>query len=436
MAGSDNDRGERMKTVKFLYGHTTFDLDVPDDTPVLTSHVDQLKSDKSGPEIVKEAMEHPIDSPRLYELAAGKPDCTIIISDHTRPVPSKDILPAMIAELRQGSPDIKITLLVATGFHRPTTIDELKNKLGDDLYNEFKDNIVVHDAHDPSKNAKVGQLPSGPDCIIDKVALNASLLIAEGFIEPHFFAGFSGGRKSVLPGICDAVTVMGNHCGEFIASPYARTGILDKNPIHEDMVAAAEMAKLAFICNVVIDEDKKTVAAFAGDFKAAHYKGVDFLNGYCKVKPVPADIVITTNGGYPLDQNAYQCPKGMSAAEATVKDGGVIIMLATCEDGHGGESYYHSIADAPTADAFFQQCVNTPQVETLPDQWCAQIWCRILRKYTVLFVGNKEQKQLLTDLKVQYFETLDEAYAKARELKGADASLTCIPNGVSVVVAD
>ena len=294
-----------MKTVNFLYGRTTFDLEVPDDTPVLTSNVDALKSDKDGYEIVKEAMDHPIDSPHLYELAKGKPDCTIIISDHTRPVPSQDILPHMIRELRCGNPDIKITLLVATGFHRPTTVEELKGKLGDALYEEFKDNIIVHDAHDPSKNIKIGNLPSGPDCIIDKVAYNASLLVSEGFIEAHFFAGFSGGRKSVLPGICDAVTVMGNHCGEFIASPYARTGILDKNPIHEDMVAAAEMAKLAFICNVVIDEDKKTVAAFAGNFKTAHRKGVDFLSGYCAVKPAPADIVITTNGGYPLDQNAY-----------------------------------------------------------------------------------------------------------------------------------
>ena len=341
-----------MKTVNFLYGRTTFDLEVPDDTPVLTSNVDALKSDKDGYEIVKEAMDHPIDSPHLYELAKGKPDCTIIISDHTRPVPSQDILPHMIRELRCGNPDIKITLLVATGFHRPTTVEELKGKLGDALYEEFKDNIVVHDAHDPSKNIKVGNLPSGPDCIIDKVAYNASLLVAEGF------------------------------------------------------------------------------------FKTAHRKGVDFLSGYCAVKPAPADIVITTNGGYPLDQNAYQCPKGMSAAEATVNDGGVIIMLATCQDGHGGESYYHSIADAESADAFFQQCLHTPQVETLPDQWCAQIWCRIVRKYKVLFVADKAQEQLIRDLKVEYFETLDEAYARARELKGPDATLTCIPNGVSVVVKD
>jgi len=425
-----------MKTVNFLYGQTAFSLDVPDDTPVLTSHVDELKSDKPGMAIVEEALQHPIDSPLLSELAKGKPDCTIIISDHTRPVPSQDILPPMIAQLRQGNPDIKITLLVATGYHRPTTVEELRGKLGDSLYEEFKDNIVVHNAHDPSTNVKVGVLPSGPDCIIDKVAASASLLVSEGFIEPHFFAGFSGGRKSILPGVADAVTVMGNHCSKFIDSPYARTGIIDKNPIHEDMVAAAKMAKLVFICNVVIDEDKKTVAAFAGNLETAHRQGVDFLSRYCVVKPAPADIVITTNGGYPLDQNAYQCPKGLSAGEATVKEGGCIIMLATCSDGTGGDSYYHSIADAESVDAFYQQCLATAQEDTVPDQWCSQIWCRILRKHKVFFVADKEQKDMVNGLKAEYCETLDEAYAKARALMGENASLTCIPNGVSVVVKD
>jgi len=177
-----------MKTVKFSYANTTQDLQVPDDTPVLTSKVEQLTSDRTGLDIVREAMENPIDSPRLSELAKGKDNCVIIISDHTRPVPSKDILPNMIRELREGSPDIKIKLLVATGFHRPTSIEELKNKLGDALYEEFKDDIVVHDAHDPSRNVKVGSLPSGPDCIIDKLAMETQLLVAEGFIEPHFFA--------------------------------------------------------------------------------------------------------------------------------------------------------------------------------------------------------------------------------------------------------
>lgn len=413
------------------------DLEVPDDTPVLTSNIDQLKSSRNGSEIVKEAMDHPIDSPHLYELAKGKKDATIIISDHTRPVPSRDILPHMIRELRQGNPDIQITLLVATGFHRPTSADELRNKLGEELYGEFRDHIVVHDAHDPSKNVKIGVLPSGPDLIIDKVARDASLLVAEGFIEPHFFAGFSGGRKSVLPGVCDAVTVMGNHCSKFIDSPYARTGILDNNPIHVDMIAAAKMAKLAYIVNVVIDENKKTVAAFAGNMESAHRQGCDFIASYVAVKPQPADIVITTNGGYPLDQNAYQSPKGMTAGEATLKEGGVLIMLASCSDGTGGDSFYHLIADQPTVQAFYDQCLATKQEDTVADQWCAQILARVcLKASRVIFVANPDQKEMIEGLKMTYAPDLATAYKMAREIKGENASLTCIPNGISVVVRD
>ena len=410
------------------------DLSVPDDTPVLTSRVDELASTKDGAEIVREAMEHPIGSPRLSELAKGKPDCVIIISDHTRPVPSPDILPNMIRELREGNPDIRITFLVATGFHRPTSAEELKGKLGEAFYEEWKDHIVVHDAHDPATNVKVGVLPSGPDCILDRLAVETSLLVSEGFIEPHFFAGFSGGRKSILPGIADAVTVMGNHCSKFIDDPCSRTGVLDHNPMHEDMVAAARMAKLAYIVNVVIDEKKKTVAAFAGDFDKAHRKGCDFIADYVCVKPQYADIVITTNGGYPLDQNAYQSPKGMTAAEATVNEGGVIIMLASCLDGTGGDFFYHIIADEPDIETAYRKFLATPQEETRPDQWCSQILARIARKYTVIFVADPSQKEMIEGLKLIYAPDLDTAYRKARELKGEDASLTCIPNGISVVV--
>ena len=284
---------------------------------LLTSRVDQLKSSKPGRQLVEEAMAHPIGSRPLWELAAGKKTCTIIISDHTRPVPSKDILPPMLAQLRRGNPDIQVTLLVATGFHRPTTTLELEAKLGPEIAGREK--ILVHDAFDPVSNVEIGILPSGAPLVLDRAAVETDLLIAEGFIEPHFFAGFSGGRKSVLPGVCDKTTVLGNHCGEFIASPYARTGILEGNPLHTDMVAAAEMAKLKFIVNVIIDDDKKTVAAFAGDFRAAHEAGVAFLRPYCEVKAVPGDIVITSNGGAPLDQNIYQSVKGLTAAEASAR---------------------------------------------------------------------------------------------------------------------
>ena len=399
---------------------------------VLTSRIDQLKSEKPGIELVREAMAAPIGSAPLSQLAAGKKTCTIIISDHTRPVPSRDILPPMLEALRQGSPEIDITLLVATGFHRPTTLDELKAKLGEEIASREK--IVVHDAFDPDSNVQIGILPSGAPLVIDRAAVETDLLISEGFIEPHFFAGFSGGRKSVLPGVCDRVTVLGNHCGEFIASPYARTGILEGNPLHRDMVAAAEMAKLAFIVNVVIDDDKKTVAAFAGDFKEAHAAGVAFLRPYCEVQAVPGDIVITSNGGAPLDQNIYQSVKGLTAAEASAKEGAVLIMCAGLADGTGGEGFYQSLKTCESPAAHYAQCVATPQEKTIPDQWESQILARILMKHKVIFVSRPEMEQTLLEMKLLYAPDLATALAMAKQDKGENAAITLIPNGISVMV--
>lgn len=413
------------------YGKTHLSWDGAYDG-LLTSRVDQLKSDKSGRDLVEAAMAAPIGSKRLEELAAGKKTCTIIISDHTRPVPSRDILPHMLKALRQGNPDIQVTLLVATGFHRPTTTDELESKLGPEIAGSEK--IVVHDAFDPASNVEIGVLPSGAPLVIDRVAVETDLLISEGFIEPHFFAGFSGGRKSVLPGVCDKTTVLGNHCGAFIASPYARTGILAGNPLHRDMVAAAELAKLSFIVNVVIDEDKKTVAAFAGDFRAAHEAGVAFLRQFCEVQAVPGDIVVTSNGGAPLDQNIYQSVKGLTAAESSAKEGAVLIMCAELADGTGGEGFYTSLRDCESPAAHFARCAATPQSETIPDQWESQILARILMKHRVIFVSRPEMEQTLREMKLEYAPDLPTALAMAKADKGENAKITLIPNGISVMV--
>ena len=399
---------------------------------VLRSRVEELKSEKTGLELVETALENPIGSQPLHVLAQGKKTCTIIISDHTRPVPSRDILPPVLKELRKGNPDIKVRLLVATGFHRLTTTAELEAKLGKEIAQ--REEIVVHDAFAPQRNVEIGILPSGAPLVIDRAAVETDLLISEGFIEPHFLAGFSGGRKSVLPGVCDKTTVLGNHCGEFIASEYARTGILEGNPLHRDMVAAAEMAKLAFIVNVIIDEDKKTVAAYAGDFREAHAAGVAFLRKYCEVKAVPGDIVITSNGGAPLDQNIYQCVKGLTAAEASAKEGAVLIMCAGLADGHGGEGFYTSLRDCESPAAHFAQCVATPQNQTIPDQWESQILARILMKHKVIFVSPACRKELLEEMKLHWAPDLDTALAMAKAEKGEDAEITIIPNGVSVVV--
>ena len=417
--------------VHIPYGNTQIDFDEKD-AAVLTSAIGELKAVGSGSDIVREAMEHPIDSPRLSELAKGKKNCVIIISDHTRPVPSRDIIPNMLRELREGSPDIEVTLLVATGFHRPTSTAELEAKLGRKIMEECR--IVVHDCRDEASNVQIGVLPSGAPCVIDRLAAETDLLIAEGFIEPHFFAGFSGGRKSVLPGVSDQVTVLGNHCSKFIDSAFSRTGILDGNPIHTDMLAAAKMAKLAYIVNVVIDEEKKTVAAFAGNYETAHRKGCDFLLGYCQVKPQWADIVITSNGGAPLDQNLYQCVKSMTAAEASCNEGGVIIICAECADGHGGEGFYHSLKDCESAGELYAQFMATPQDKTLPDQWESQILARILIHHRVIFVSRPEMKDIIEDMKMFYASSLDEAVNMAKDQ--GKRSMTVIPNGISVIVRD
>lgn len=415
--------------VNIPYGKTAIPFD---DTAaaVLVSKIGELKATRSGREIVRDAMMNPIDSPRLCELARGKKKCTVIISDHTRPVPSRDILPEMFAELEAGSPGIEITLLVATGFHRPTSEAELEAKLGREIMDRCR--IVIHDCRNAESNVQVGVLPSGAPCVIDREAADTELLIAEGFIEPHFFAGFSGGRKSVLPGISDQVTVLGNHCSKFIDSDRSRTGKLDGNPMHEDMLAAAGFAKLAFIVNVIIDEDKKTVAAFAGNYVTAHRRGCDFLLDYARVSPAPADIVITSNGGAPLDQNIYQCVKSMTAAEATCNPGGVIIECVECADGHGGEGFYSSLKDCESPAQLYDSFMATPQDRTIPDQWESQILARILKNFTVIMVTRPELKTMVEEMKMKYASSLDEALSAAKAM--GKESVTVIPNGISVIV--
>ncbi len=399
---------------------------------VICSKIDELQVKRQGIELVREAMAAPIGSKRLEQLAKGKKNAVIIISDHTRPVPSRDIIPLMLEALRKGNPKIDITLLVATGLHRFTEKEELVEKLGEQIVAQEK--IVIHDAFSPEQNVGIGILPSGAELVLDRLAVETELLVAEGFIEPHFFAGFSGGRKSVLPGVCEKTTVLGNHCGAFIDSPRARTGVLEGNPIHEDMIAAGRMAKLAFIVNVVINEEKKTVAAFAGDFMQAHLAGVEFLRPYCQVKPIPGDIVITSNGGAPLDQNVYQCVKSLTAAEATAKEEAVLIICAEVADGVGGDDFYRTLSQCVSPKETYEIFATTPQNETLPDQWQSQIMLRILEKHKVIFVSPPRMERTLREMKMEWCATLEEAIELAKSMRGKDSKITVIPNGISVII--
>ena len=316
---------------------------------------------------------------------------------------------------------------------KETTEAELSEKFGAELYNAEKDNIFVHDAF-KSPLISLGTLPSGCELSVNAMVKDADGVIAEGFIEPHFFAGFSGGRKSVLPGISSASSVMQNHCAKLVGHPNSRTGILEGNPLHEDMVYASKLCKLEYIVNVVIDGEKKVVKCFAGHPEKAHEKGCEFVAEYCHVAPAYADIVMTSNGGYPLDQNVYQSIKSMTAAEASVNDGGVIICVSKCNDGCGGDELYKWFADHKDAAEVASIIKATEPKDTVGDQWMAQILSRIMLKASVIMVTDECSKEIVEGMKMLWCPDIPSAIAKAKELKPNYNGITVIPDGISVIV--
>lgn len=416
------------------YSKSGMKINIPNENliKVLQSKAHDFKPQFSEIEIVKSALDNPIVSQKLEDLVKNKNSMVIITSDHTRPVPSKITLPIMLRKIRKSNPDIDIKIIISTGCHRPSTRDELVYKMGEEIVENEK--IIMHFATDEESMVKVGKLPSGGDLIVNKEIIETDLLIAEGFIEPHFFAGFSGGRKSVLPGVASAKTIMYNHCSEFIDSPYARTGNLENNPIHRDMLYAAKNVNLAFILNVVIDKDKKVIGAFAGDVAKAHKTGCDFVTKLSKVDSVDADIVVSTNGGYPLDQNIYQTVKGMTAAEATCNEGGVIIMVSACNDGHGGQSFYDSVANASSPTEILEKVRKITKERTIPDQWEFQILARILEKFTVIIVTDLCDSNMIENMHMKHASSFDKALKMAFDIKGKFAKVAVIPDGVSVIV--
>lgn len=421
-----------MKTIQVPYykGHMELHISEKNLKAVVTAGGDTFDPGKSETELVREALEHPIGTPKLRKLAKGKNRVTLITSDHTRAVPSRLTLPILLEEIRKGNPDAQITILVATGLHRATTEEEMRSMFGDAIVNH--ENIAVNHAFDPDEFVFMGVLPSGAEFHVNRLAADCDLLVAEGFIEPHFFAGFSGGRKSILPGVCNAATVNENHSYKAIASPWSVTGVLEKNPIHQDMVTAARRVNVQFILNVAQNSEKKIIAAFAGDLEQAHEKGVAFVRGLAQCSPVTGDIVVTSNGGYPLDQNLYQTPKAVATAEACAGEDGVIIMSASCVDGMGG-SFFEKLIVRGTVQEIDDYLSKIPPKETISEQWCAQIYARILKKHKVILVTTYLDRETVEKANMIHASSLDEALETAYRIKGRDAGVVVIPDGVSVL---
>ena len=424
-----------QRTIPIPYYTSTLALHVEEENlkAVLTAKMHGFHAEKSQEQLVLDALEHPVGSPRLRTLAEGKRKIVIVTSDHTRAVPSKITLPLLLKEIRSGNPDADITILIATGLHRPTTEEEQRRMFGDEIVDHEK--IAINNAFAPEQFVELCTLPSGAVFQVNRLAAECDLLVTEGFVEPHFFAGFSGGRKSILPGICSERTVNENHSYKAVSHPRSNSGMLKDNPIHADMLCAAKAVNVQFIFNVALDGEKKIVAAWAGDLEQAHEAGVAFIRQWSQCPVVTGDIVITSNGGYPLDQNLYQSPKAMATAEACAGEDGVIIMCCSCCDGMGG-AHFGQLIQRGTPDEIDRYLSSIPPEKTIPEQWCTQVCVRVLRKHPVILVTTFLDHDEVRRANMIPASTPDEALEIAYRLKGEQASVVVIPDGVSVLTVN
>lgn len=421
-------------TIKLPFGQDTIPLQLGEDD---LEHVYHTQAHSFAPphppqELVQRALDQPRGTPPLCELAREKDKVIIITSDHTRPMPSSLTMPMLLQEIRKGNPWAQITILIATGFHRPPTEEELLERFGETIVEE--EDIFVHNAQDEENMVCLGTLPSGQPLWVNSLLQEADLLLAEGFIEPHFFAGFSGGPKSVFPGVAGANSILANHCASFLDHPRARTGILDGNPVYKDIVEAARLANLAFILNVALNGQNTIINAFAGGFWEAHGRGCSFVEGLSRLEVAPKEVVITTNGGYPLDQNLYQSVKGMTAGQSACQEGGVIIMAAECRDGHGGDAFFQTFARARSVQEIADAIALRSPGDTVPDQWMSQILARVLLHHRVIMV-TRAPREMVEAMFMKWAPSMEEAMAMARQMLGKEnPSLAVIPNGVGAIV--
>ena len=411
--------------VQLAYGKHGLTIQLPDHAEVVEpTFVPGLPDEQAA---LRAALRAPIGRPSLRELARPSDSVTIVHSDLTRPAPNERMLPVVLEELHAaGVPVDNITLLNATGLHRPNTEAELRSMLGDRIVDTYR--CLNHDAHDHADLRFVGRLPSGAEAWINRHYVDADVRITTGFIEPHFFAGFSGGSKSVLPGVAGDMSVMHNHNATMIADPGSTWGVLDENPIIQESRAAARLCPPAMILNVTLNKAKQITGVFAGELEAAHNAGCRFVRESV-MRPVdrPADIVITTNSGYPLDLNLYQAVKGMAAAAQIVRPGGAIIMAAECSDGIGHGPFLELLESRPDPQGLLDRIMEPGFA--MFDQWQVQILAQILLHARVYLYAPRLADEAVRAAHLSPTHSIEATVAELMGDHGADARITVLPQG-------
>jgi len=350
------------------YGRQGLEVALPDQARVLLP--ERVPPLARPEEAVRQALRQPIGSPPLAELVQPTHTVAIVFSDITRPTPNHILLPAILSELAaRGVPEENVALVNATGMHRPNTREELVAMLGQEVVDRYR--IVQHDARDKGQQAFLRKNERGAEIWINGDYMRADVRILTGFVEPHIFAGYSGGGKAVLPGIAGAEIIMSNHGGPMLAHPRATWCQTEGNPVFEEARRVALATQPAFIVNVTLNERKETTGVFAGELIQAHDAGIAFAERvYLQPLPQRYDIVVVTNMGYPADINLYQSGKGMSVAAQAVKEGGAIVLAAECADGLGQAHYGEMLAWRQTPQELLDMVLEPGFAEL--EQWAIQ----------------------------------------------------------------
>lgn len=411
------------------YGRVGLEFEIPPGTDC-----ELVESPRATPiddpvDAVRRALDQPIGSAPLRELARGKRHAVVVISDKTRPVPNGVVLPPILDTLEDaGIPRERIEILVGTGLHRPNTPQELAEMASPEIVARYR--FRNHAARDAGAHRHLGRTRGGTEIWLDSGYLAADLKIVTGLIEPHLMAGFSGGRKGVAPGLA-GVEMMRRLHGPAMLEDHIGPGILDGNPFHEDLVEIARRAGVDFLVNVSVDRRRRLTGVFAGDLEEAHLAGVREVERHVRVDvDAPADVVVTSAGGYPLDATFYQAVKGLIGALNVVKRGGTVILAAEISEGVGSPDFQRLLADITGNDAFMER-ITRPDFFVI-DQWMAQHLCQVLRKCEVVVAGGALDLGAFPNLPVRRAASVDEALRDALERR-RDARVLVIPEGPYVL---
>jgi len=418
--------------VRLDYGKTGLDVELPGNGKVVGPLSIREAPPLANPQAALEAaLANPIGTAPLAELAKGKKDACIVICDITRPVPNQLLLPPILRTLEEaGIPREKITILIATGLHRPNEGDELVELVGAEVAKNYR--CVNHLGKVREEHDFIGTTPRGVPAWIDSRYVRADLKITTGLIEPHLMAGYSGGRKLICPGIAGLDTVKVWHGPKFLEDPRADCGILEGNPVHEENTLIAKMAGCDFIVNVAIDGKRQVTWLGAGDMMDAWMEGVKFVEQVVRVGVrEPLDIVVTSCAGYPLDTTWYQAVKGLTGALPIVKRGGTIILAASLTEGVGSPEFQEVLRDNPSLEQFIDRIQNTDYF--VMDQWQVEELAKVRRRCKVKVVTQGLSAEVLRNCHVEPAESVEKAIAECLEEYGPDARIGVIPKGPYVL---